>query len=76
MATGWQALFHNTTGNDNTATGFEALDRNTTGTQNTATGSDALQANTTGNSNTADGLIRSSTTRAATAMWLPVIGRS
>ena len=41
-ATGWNALFSNSTGSENTATGAGALNSNTTGVQNTATGLNAL----------------------------------
>ena len=54
-ATGYQALFSNTTGFANTANGAEALTANTTGTNNTATGTGALQFNSTGAENTANG---------------------
>src|SRR6478672_4161926 len=43
-ATGFDALFSDTTGNDNTATGAFALFQNTTGSSNTATGAGALQS--------------------------------
>ena len=52
-ATGAEALFNNTTGDDNTVTGSFALHSNTTGFSNTATGRNALVSNTTGNVNTA-----------------------
>jgi hypothetical protein len=52
---GAQALYSNTTVNNNTAVGYEALEANTTGTDNTAVGAGALQTNTTGNNNTAIG---------------------
>ena len=51
----FDALAHNTTGNDNTANGFDALALNTTGSDNTANGFEALFGNTTGNQNTANG---------------------
>ena len=54
-ATGFDALFSNTTGLDNTANGVAALKDNTTGYSNTATGVDALFSNSTGSSNTANG---------------------
>jgi hypothetical protein len=54
-ATGAQALFTDTTGNNNTASGFGALYSNTTAAENTATGYNALYANTTGGDNTASG---------------------
>ncbi len=38
-ATGDEALFNNTVGDDNTAIGFGALFDNTTGSENTANGS-------------------------------------
>jgi trimeric autotransporter adhesin len=55
VATGFGALFSNTTGEDNTANGYEALSSNTTGSVNTATGVQALFNNTTGFANTATG---------------------
>jgi len=55
MANGVNALFSNTTGDNNTANGFNALEFNTTGNNNTANGLQALRDNTTGNSNTANG---------------------
>jgi hypothetical protein len=54
-ATGWNALFSNTSGADNTAIGLDALYSNATGSLNTATGDSALYSNTTGNYNTANG---------------------
>jgi hypothetical protein len=54
-AIGWQALYSNTTGGDNTASGFQALYSNTEASFNTATGSSALFSNTTGGANTASG---------------------
>ncbi len=54
-ASGFQALYNNTTGNYNTASGFQALFDNTTGSSNTASGTSALYNNTTGNYNTASG---------------------
>ena len=54
-ATGFDALFSDTTGNSNTATGADALFTNTTGSSNTATGAGALESNTTASDNTADG---------------------
>ncbi len=54
-ATGFEALFSNTTGYENTAFGSQALFSNTTGNTNTATGVGALFYNTTGFSNTASG---------------------
>jgi hypothetical protein len=50
------ALFSNTTGNNNAANGASALFSNTTGTQNTANGLGALFGNTTGSYNTAEGV--------------------
>jgi hypothetical protein len=50
------ALFHNTSGSDNTASGAFALLNNTTGSENTANGATALSGNTTGSNNTADGV--------------------
>ncbi|OLD71204.1 MAG: hypothetical protein AUF68_10685 [Verrucomicrobia bacterium 13_1_20CM_54_28] len=55
MATGFQALSHNSIGNYNTANGFYALLNNTEGALNTANGTSALGANTLGNNNTANG---------------------
>ncbi len=55
MATGFQALYNNTTGGNNTASGYWALYSNTTGQYNTASGSNALYSNTTGQYNTASG---------------------
>jgi hypothetical protein len=54
-ATGFKALFANTTGSENTATGYFALSSNTFGNSNTATGHEALINNTTGFNNTATG---------------------
>jgi hypothetical protein len=54
-ATGFGALFLNTTGVGNTATGMTALISNTTGASNVATGDSALERNTTGIQNTATG---------------------
>ena len=54
-ASGYQALFSNTTGNFNTANGTLALYSNTTGDGNTANGNEALTSNTTGINNTANG---------------------
>jgi hypothetical protein len=54
-ATGYQAFYSNTTGNENTASGATALYSNTTGASNTATGFGALSSNTTGSINTASG---------------------
>ena len=55
-ATGANALFSNTTGDDNVANGYQALYHNTTGGINTAVGWQALFSNTVGNSNTATGV--------------------
>ena len=55
-ATGFEALFSNTTGSANTATGLQALFFNTGGNHNTTDGLEALFSNTTGSANTADGL--------------------
>ena len=54
-ASGYQALFGNTTGANNTAHGLVALANNTTGRNNTACGSAALIKNTTGSNNIALG---------------------
>jgi hypothetical protein len=54
-ATGYTALYANTTGNNNTATGVSALESNTTGWGNSAFGSMALQFNSTGSNNTVTG---------------------
>ena len=54
-ATGDQALYNNTSGNQNTANGGVALFSNTTGTYNTASGYVALYSNSTGSANTANG---------------------
>jgi hypothetical protein len=54
-ANGFQALFSNTTGVQNTAIGLEALFSNTTGDSNTAVGQASLYSNTTGIYNTAVG---------------------
>ena len=51
-ATGFQALFSNTTGNENTAVGWRALQGNTIGVANTAVGTNALQGGGTGDGNT------------------------
>jgi hypothetical protein len=55
QAFGYQALFSNTTGQNNVAIGFRALFANTTGFGNTASGYTALTSNTTGSNNTANG---------------------
>jgi trimeric autotransporter adhesin len=52
---GAYTLFHNTTGNFDTAIGSNALFNNTIGRDNTATGSGALYGNQTGKYNTAIG---------------------
>jgi hypothetical protein len=49
------ALFSNTTGNENMASGVNALYYNTTGTSNNAIGAGALLLNSSGNYNTALG---------------------
>jgi hypothetical protein len=54
-ASGYQALYANTTGNSNTASGYQALYANTTGGYNTASGLQTLFSNTTGGYNTASG---------------------
>jgi trimeric autotransporter adhesin len=54
-ASGYHALYQNTTGVSNTASGWSALYSNTTGASNTALGQSALFSNTTGNYNTALG---------------------
>ncbi len=54
-ATGFNALYSNTTGSFNTANGSTALTANTSGGSNAALGDHALAANTTGGSNTASG---------------------
>jgi Chaperone of endosialidase len=53
-ASGYEALYNNTTGAFNTASGFQALYGNTTGNYNTASGYEALKSNT-GSYNTASG---------------------
>jgi hypothetical protein len=55
-ASGLNALYSNTTGDNNTASGVSALYSNTTGVNNTASGVSALQSNTTGYNNTASGV--------------------
>ena len=57
MASGANALFSNTTGDNNTASGFFALFSNTTGTYNMANGYEALYSNTTGALNAANGAL-------------------
>lgn len=54
-ASGFAALYSNTTGSANTAIGADALSSNTTGQRNTASGFNALYSNTTGSFNTASG---------------------
>ena len=51
-ATGYGALFENTTGTDNTATGWAALFLNSTGSENTASGVNLLAGNPTWSSGT------------------------
>lgn len=55
-ATGYAALFDNTSGAGNTANGYATLFENTTGSYNVAVGYEALMDNETGNSNSAFGL--------------------
>jgi hypothetical protein len=55
-ASGFQALYANTTGHDNTANGFWSLVLNTTGYYNTAIGGYSLYANSDGIGNTANGI--------------------
>ncbi|MCC7160317.1 tail fiber domain-containing protein, partial [Candidatus Nomurabacteria bacterium] len=54
-ATGYHALFSNTSGVDNTANGTFALENNTDGNQNTAYGVSALRTNVSGSYNTGVG---------------------
>jgi hypothetical protein len=54
-ASGYEALFANTTGTNNSAYGYQALYSNTTGSGGTASGVSALANNTTGNRNNAAG---------------------
>lgn len=54
-ATGYNALFGNTTGSNNTATGAGAMSDNISGSFNAAVGGSALAYNTTGNYNSALG---------------------
>jgi hypothetical protein len=54
-ATGYQALYRNTSGYRNTASGAYALRDNTEGGYNTAIGDVALYSNTTGSGNDASG---------------------
>jgi hypothetical protein len=55
-ASGFGALYSNTTGAHNTASGFSALYSNTNGVGNTASGNGALHSNTNGAQNTASGV--------------------
>jgi hypothetical protein len=55
---GFQALFSNTTGFDNTASGFGALQVNTTGSNNIAVGFQAGWNLTTGSHNIAELVVR------------------
>src|SRR5208337_2312597 len=55
-ASGYLALYSNTTSSGNTASGTGALYSNTTGYDNTASGIPALYSNTTGSGNTASGI--------------------
>jgi hypothetical protein len=57
MASGANALFSNTTGDNNAASGFYALYSNTTGTYNAAHGYESLYSNTTGGFNAANGAL-------------------
>ena len=50
-ASGYAALYSNTTGSSNIANGYRALYSNTTGSNNTASGLQALYSNTTGSGN-------------------------
>ena len=52
---GYQSLYSNTTGYDNSALGYRALYLNTTGGGNSAFGYQTLYSNTTGGDNTANG---------------------
>ena len=54
-ASGYQALYYNTTGNNNAASGYQALYNNTTGFGNAASGYQTLFNNTTGVLNSASG---------------------
>src|SRR5438128_2125689 len=54
LAFGYNALFANTTGTNNTSIGYQTLSLNTTGASNTASGFQALFNNLTGGSNTAN----------------------
>jgi hypothetical protein len=62
-ATGYRALWRNTSGSKNTASGNNSLRQNTTGSENTATGHQSLQSNTTGQGNTATGSFALSSNR-------------
>jgi hypothetical protein len=55
-ATGYSALFDNTSGAGNTANGYATLFENTTGSYNVAVGYEALMDNETGSGNSAFGL--------------------
>ena len=55
VGVGYQSLYSDTTGLDNTAYGYQSLYSNTTGDFNTASGYQALRNNTTGDGNTAYG---------------------
>ena len=55
VASGYHALYSNTSGDNNVATGFQALQSNTTGIDNLATGTNALQSNVDGHDNVASG---------------------
>jgi len=55
-ASGYAALYSNTTGVSNTASGYFALKYNTTGSYNAASGESALYSNTTADYNTASGV--------------------
>jgi hypothetical protein len=56
MASGYGALYSNTSGSNNTASGASALYNNTSGSNNTASGYGALYGNTTGSTNLGVGL--------------------
>ena len=55
ISNGYQTLYSNTTGIDNTASGYQTLWSNTTGSNNTASGYQALVQNTTASFNSAFG---------------------
>ena len=55
-ATGFYALYNNTSGSTNTASGYAALGANTSGRENTAMGYYALNGNEVGGNNAAFGL--------------------